>query len=987
MMPNRLVQIEVIPVTINGKCDTKKLPKVTQFVKDRQLEDNENLSEIERKLRYIWSELLRLPAELIGVDDDFFSLGGDSLSVITMTFMINKAFGKGVGVPQVFLHKSIKSLGQFINKSVHQGELSKIESNIAPASLAQERLLFIDEMENNTAAFNIPFVFKLKPDVDVNTFMESLKLVVKRHQALHSLLIKFQDSYGQKVLRDSEFESLWSSCVATKDFTSNDEYNKEILLAENYIFQLDEQLPLRVRLLRNSKSMELYLSIVFHHTCFDGWSFAILQRDLLAIYNQLRENGDQKSLNLPELTHQYKEFAVMQRNLLTEHKLDNLKTYWLKKLSNAEQLNLPTDFERPLHFSYSGHQIVGSLDQISTTSLKTVAKSSKSSLFSVLTSAFALTLNVYAGQDDLLIGTPVSNRMRSEFENVIGFFVNVLPLRVAVNQDLTVAEFVESVGAEVVTSHVNQDMPLEKLLKELKIEKDSSRHPLVQVMLNFNPLSGSMKDDDESKHIFQTVNEDCGKDTTAKYDLSVTVTETKEGLDINFTFAKMLYRQTTIEGYMGTFVHILSLLSKPDILEQRIKDLDLVTKSSHTVTSVPYPVTNGIHTNDEHEATTLPKMFENIAMKCGTDTALVFKDVHVSYDDLNMRSNQAARLFCSTCTETSTNTKLIAIFMERNDWMITSILGAWKAGYAYVPIDPNYPAERVKFILNDTKAKIVVTNQANEMHLRNICNDSEVEIMTIDSPKSIERQKKLSETNLKNVGSENDLCYIIYTSGSTGTPKGVMITHKNVISFRECLLQYHRRRETVLLLSNFVFDFSIEQIILSIFNWGKLIIVDELNSIDDRFYSYLNRQYLTYLSGTPSVISALDLTKLQYLKTITVAGEKFQQAHFTKIRKEFFGRLINAYGVTETTVYNSIYIFGENDSYKNSLGQFFQNTSPYILDKNLRRLPKGAVGELYLSGSCVSRGYLNRSNMMKEHFLPNPFHSDDFEDDTPTLYR
>lgn len=985
MMPNRLVQVDTIPVTINGKCDTKQLPKVKQFVKERNHEDAENLSEIESKLRYIWSELLRLPAELIGVDDDFFSLGGDSLSVISMTFMINNTFGKVVGVPQVFLHKSIKSLGHFINRSGDQEEITKIESSIAPASLAQEGLLFIDEMENRTAAFNIPFVFKLASAVNSKILLESLKLVVTRHQSLRTLLIKFQDSYGQKIVSDNEFESLWSQCISAKEILSNDEYSNEVSLAENYIFKLDEQLPFKVTFLRNVETLKSYVSVVFHHTCFDGWSFGILQRDWLTYYNHLQA-GETKPINLPELNYQYKEFAVLQKSVLRGRKLDALKSYWLNKLSNAAPLNLSTDFDRPLKFSYSGYEIFGKLDRDIATSLKTIAKSLKTSLFSVLTSAFALTLSIYSGQEDILFGTPVSNRMRSEFENVIGFFINILPLKVAVNQDVTVAEFVESVGVEVVTSHVNQDLPLDKMLKDLKIDKDLSRHPLVQVLLNFNPLVGSMRYEKDNKSIVEEVTLDLGKETTAKYDLSVTVTETKEGLSINFTYAKMLYRKSTVEGYMDTFMQILSLFTKPDILERRIKDLDFASKNSYTVTDLAYPVTNGFHTNDNESADiTLPKMFQNIARQCGTEIALVYRNVHVTYEELNAKSNQVARMLQNISAKKS----VIAVFMEKTDWTITSILGVWKSGNYYVPIDPSYPIERVKFILKDTKAKVVITNQTNEMRLKEVCTDeSEIEIITIDSAKTCEDLNSLSNRNLEIGANENDLCYIIYTSGTSGTgPKGVMVTHKNVISFRDSLLQYHKRKEAVLLLSNFVFDFSIEQIMLSIFNWGKLIIIDELESIDHQFYTYLNQQYLTYLSGTPSVITALDLSKLQYVKTITVAGEKLQRSHFSKIRNEFNGRLINAYGVTETTVYNSIYIFGAGDPYKNSLGQFFSNTAYYLLDKNLRRLPKGAVGELYLSGSCVSQGYLNRAEMMKKNFLPNPFYSETSDDDATVLYR
>lgn len=985
MMPNRLVQVNIIPVTINGKCDTKKLPKVKQFVKDRSYDDDENLNEIEIKLRFIWSELLKLPAEQIGLDDDFFSLGGDSLSVTSMTFMINKSFGKIVGVPQVFLHKSIKSLGRFINESGQQGEISKIESNIVSASLAQQRLLFIDEMENRTSAFNVPFVFKLKRCTNTKMLMESLKLVAMRHQSLRTLLIKFQDSYGQKVVNDEEFEFLWSLCIATKDVSTKDDFDKEIFLSENYIFKLNEQLPLQVTLLNNVETLETFVCIVFHHTCFDGWSFSIFQRDWSSFYNYLQDDENTRSLNLPELRYHYREFAVLQKSILSGEKLNNLRSYWLKKLSNAEQLNLQSDFERPTKFSYSGYEINRQVDQNVATTLKNLAKSMKTSLFSVLTSALALTLSVYSNQEDILIGTPISNRMRSEFENVIGFFINILPLRICVDPNLSVAEFIQSVGDEVVTSHVNQDMPLEELVKDLKIDKDLSRHPLVQVVLNFNPLFGSMKEEKDKLAPFEEVEEPYDKDTTAKFDVSVTITESKKGLNLNFTFAKMLFCQTTVEGYLDTFLHILTMFLQPEILEQRLNELDLLSEKAKKITT---PFTNGFHTNDEHEGTTLPHIFQNIAKVCGTDIALVYMDKRLTYKQLNMTSNQVAWMLQNTATFKPGNCNLVALFMDKSDWMIASILGVWKSGSAYVPIDPSYPTERVRYILKDTEAKIIVTNQTNASRIKQICNeDSKIEIIIIDAPQIIQNLKIFPEINCENCLKENDLCYVIYTSGSTGVPKGVKISHRNVVTFRESLLQYHNKIETVLLLSNFVFDFSIEQIILSIFNCGKLIITDGIG-MDEQFYRCLNEEHLTYLSGTPSVISAFDLSKLQHVKTITVAGEKFQKSHFTKIRKDFKGKLINAYGVTETTVYNSICVFGTNDSYKNSIGKFFKNTTWYLLHKQLRHLPRGAIGELYLSGSCISQGYLNLEDLNKKNFVPNPFYSECADDSIyPIMYK
>lgn len=1001
MMPNRLVQVDSIPVTVNGKCDTNKLPKV-QFIIRKDADSIDKLNEIEIKLRFIWSDLLRISVDQIGLQDDFFSLGGDSLLVTSMTFMINKSFGKVITIPQVFLHKTVKGLGQLISGSDYHGrlEIQQIEKgHFAPTSLAQERLLFIDEMEEGTSAFNVPFIFKLKLDAEISTVMDSLKLVAKRHEALRTLLVKMGDSHRQKIVSDEEFEELWLHSIKITDDTTGDSPMENLDLFENHVFKLDKELPLRITCINCSR--DTFISVVFHHTCFDGWSMAIFQRDWLSFYNFLQDghHGDANEISqLPKLDFHYKEFSLLQRNLLNSDKLNKLSTYWLNMLSNFDQLSLPTDYERPSKFCYLGQELFHHLNPEVTSALKLFAKSMKTSLFTVLASAFALTMSTYSGQEDVLIGAPISNRIRSEFENVIGFFINIIPLSFCVKQDLTLGDFLESVGDQLVTSQVNQDMPFEKLVKQLKIVKDLSRHPLFQVMLNFNPLAGPAAVDQVAP--FELIDDEhrsltLGKDTTAKYDLSVTITEERDGLIINFTYAKTLFSEITVQGYLNSFVHNLETFIQPENRGKRLQELDLVSNDRESLQSIK--LEHQLFSNDYVGCSTLPQIFAKIVDKYEGEVALVFGDRQVTYDKLDAGANQVARLLhenilIQNTVEGRSPSRIFALVMGKSDIMITTILGIWKVGAAYAPIDPAYPNERIKFILKDTDTKVILCDETNESRLTQILgeSDTKIKVVTINDNTLNGKCTSLPELDINlNASDENDLCYLVYTSGSTGIPKGVMITHKNVLSFRSSLLRHHFKSQSVLLLSNIVFDFSIEQLILSIFNCGKLIIPENDFVINDQFYNNLNHQKLAYLSGTPSVITALDLSRLTHLKTVTVAGEMFTKAHFNTIRSSFSGRLINAYGVTETTVYNSVSIFGENDNlYKNSLGEFFPNTEYHLLDSYLRHLPQGAVAELYLSGACVSPGYLNREEMKRKHFVANPYSSDDHCcKDNSVLYR
>lgn len=357
--------------------------------------------------------------------------------------------------------------------------------------------------------------------------------------------------------------------------------------------------------------------------------------------------------------------------------------------------------------------------------------------------------------------------------------------------------------------------------------------------------------------------------------------------------------------------------------------------------------------------------------------AVVYGLVELTFEQLNERSNQLAHYLKSMINIKPD--EMIALFLDKSELMIISILAIWKCGAAYVPIDPNYPNERIKFILEDTKAKVVILNQIYFKRLKKLTKD--MLMIEVDCSITKEILKHQSNINCESNVSENNLAYVIYTSGTTGNPKGVLIEHKGVVNLRNSLI--HRyfsgngdQQQTILFLSNYVFDFSVEQLILSILSSNKLIVVNNNFTIDDQFYNFVNTNKLTYLSGTPTFLQQIDLSKLNYLQSLTVAGEVFSESYYKKIRKEFDGMVNNAYGVTETTVYNMICSFQFNNTFKNLLGELLPNMKKFVLNDNLKLLPKGAIGELYLAGNCMARGYLNRPQLTNQRFLVNPFQTE-----------
>ncbi|CAF3262569.1 unnamed protein product, partial [Rotaria sp. Silwood2] len=376
---------------------------------------------------------------------------------------------------------------------------------------------------------------------------------------------------------------------------------------------------------------------------------------------------------------------------------------------------------------------------------------------------------------------------------------------------------------------------------------------------------------------------------------------------------------------------------------------------------------------------TLHKLFEEEAKLSPDKIAVVYEDVKLTYRDLNEKANRLAHYLRSISNIHPDD--IIALILDKSELMIISILGAWKSGAAYVPIDPNYPDERIKFILEDTKAKIVISNMKYSSRLYSY-NIAKVEI---DSPIVNEVLNNTNITcNLDVITNERNLAYVIYTSGTTGAPKGVLVEHQSVVSFRnDVKYRYfsanedNHAPEVILFLSNYVFDFSIEQIVLSILSSNTLIIVGNHFPIDESYYAYLNKNRLTYISGTPTQIEQMDLAQLKHIATVSIGGEVFSARAFERIRGQFGGKIFHVYGITETTVYNMVFDYQNDTQYKTSIGSPLSNTKGFVLNNDMQLLPLFAVGELYLAGNCLSRGYLNRPELKAERFLPNPFQTEE----------
>jgi N-(5-amino-5-carboxypentanoyl)-L-cysteinyl-D-valine synthase len=963
LIPARVLRIDDIPVTPSGKLDVKRLPQ-TEFAAADSVPYVAPASDIEIRVCQIWAEVLGTAPDLISAHDDFFALGGDSIRAMALAQAMTSAFGRDLGVTAVFQNATLAAQALHIQDSAAERDADGSVTGIAaaragaiPVSLAQERLLFIDEFEGGTSAYNIPFCLRLC-GASQDATSTALRTLVGRHAALRTLLRADADGLRRQHILSAE--DAWARfTIDVQAVRSVAELDEALLEREEHVFRLGEELPIQAGLLSAAAVPgEIFVSLVFHHTCFDGWSWNVFRREMSSLLDGVSED------RLPAVRGTYADFAVWQRQHLSGRQLSVLVDYWTRNLRGFEAVRLPLDLPRPARFDYQGREAPFSLDRQTTEELRALARSARVSLYSVLLAAWCLMLRGFTGQEDIVVGTPFANRGRPEFDGLVGFLANLLAVRVRVDQAATLTGYVHSVGAAVVAAQVHAELPFEQLVKELEVAKDASRHPVVQA--NFTLLKDAEPADIPAVPEYQPSRAGL---TSVKFDLSVILHDTPDGVTGTVTYAASLFEEASVQSFLATFHHILAQFARlaPDAGRTRVADIAWVDEGGRpTQESAAAGQATG-QAADAARARSLHELFEQAAAKRPDEVAVACDGSRLTYRDLNEQSNRLARRLRSMIPLRADD--MVALVLDKSELMIVALLAVWKAGAAYVPIDPGYPDDRIAFMLEDTRARLVLASEVHANRIRRLANGTP----PVLDPERLAPEEQPSE-NLALPSTAANLAYAIYTSGTTGRPKAVLVRHGNAVSFQRSLQGRYfdpdgQTRNGVLFLSNYVFDFSVEQLALSILSGHKLIIPPPMP--DPGFHEFADREGLTFLSGTPTQIQQLDLSKLTGLRYVLVAGETFSRHHFDKIRREFAGPVFNAYGTTETTVYNTVRCFQPREEYRNDLGKPLGNTRLYILDDTLKPLPSGAAGELYIAGECVSGGYLNRPELSAERFIAN----------------
>jgi amino acid adenylation domain-containing protein len=848
------------------------------------------------------------------------------------------------------------------------GRIPKVKrSDLVPASFAQRRLWFLDQLDVGKHLYNMPIARRLKGRLDVAALEQCLAEIIRRHETLRTSFVAVEGEPMQ-VISDPQPFRLRLTDLSHITATEREHKARQHAIDEaKQVFDLAAGPLFRARLLKLDDE-EHVLLLTLHHTISDGWSTGVLFQELSNLYNAY-SRGEVSPLQ--ELDVQYADYAVWQRQLLQGEVLDEQLSYWKQQLMDAPPvLELPTDAPRPAVQSYKGATQSFSLPVELSHQLKALAQREGVSLYMTLLAAFQILLGKYTGQEDLLVGTPSAGRDRDEVQPLIGFFVNTLVIRTKLFHKLTFPELLQQVKNTVLDAQAHGDLPFERLVEELQPERSLSYQPMFQVMFQLQNASRDewKLDGLQCSGFFRE-----GRDV-ANFDLSLTIWDAKPELTGTIEYSTELFERATIERLSGHFQTLLAnIVAHP---QHTISDLAIVNDNERLQllvdwndTGVEFALGRGV-----------ADLFEQQAARTPEKVAVVFEEKTLSYSELNERANRLAHYLQQQGVGPES---MVGILLQRSPEMVISLLATLKAGAAYLPLDPAYPVERLSFMLLDAGVRVLLTEQS----LKWLLPDFLGQTFCVDT--QWESLHELSGTNPRSGVSADNLAYIIYTSGSTGTPKGVAITQGSLANYVATAVEEFKLEaaDRVLQFASLSFDTSAEEIYPCLIRGATLVLrtdsminsaVEFLRACEKKQITVLNLP-TAYWHELATALDAEDVSIPDSMRLVIVGGEKALPERLATWWQHVDQsvQLKNGYGPTEGTIVTTFSELKKHDGAARevSIGRAIANVHVYVLDRNEQPVPVGVPGELYIGGAGLARGYLNLPSLTAERFVPNPFSS------------
>lgn len=846
--------------------------------------------------------------------------------------------------------------------------------NIAPLSLPQKRLWLLEQITPGNPAYNIAGVVRFVGNTNTDYITQSFQFIVDRHESMRTC-IRFEDEtpiqfIHDRIVVDPERIDLQHLTGEEQQLTL---YK---MLQEEYLrpFDLTKAPLFRCRIYTLSEN-ELVFQTTKHHIITDGWSSGVWVSEFLSVYNALAGGSLPE---LPPLPLQYADYSIYQLKLQTRENLEKSLSYWKENLSgDLPVLELPTDRIRPAIQTWNGSDYYFSIDSASSNRLKEVCRGAQATQFQALLTIFYILLYRYSGQEDIIVGTPIANRDSKEIKPILGFFVNMLPLRMNINHGVSFMEMLSSVKSMANGALINRATPFEVLVDELNIPRDMSRPPIFQVMFvlqnYFFPkmdaagIEGTLVDFDTG---------------AAQMDLTFQFDQFHDdSLSGRINYNTDLFDRWRMEAMVNHYIHILqAVLENPElpisaipILSQSETDV-IINEFSHS----PSPSILQGEAATLYKNETLMGMFEKSVDKFHDQPALIFGDQSMSYEELNRKSNQLARVLRQKGASPDT---LIGLICERSFEMVIGIYAILKSGSGYLPVDPTNPTDRIQFILEDSGAKVILTqNKFTDI------NQTGAETLLLDDENLFQGE----DSNLEHIHTPDSLAYCIYTSGSTGKPKGVLLEHGGVVNMMTLLqiLYPLHAEDRYLLKTTYAFDVSVPELFGWFHDGGALVILPPGAEKDpDVILNTIDRYGITHTNFAPAMLQALvnnmvneeNRIKFSSLKYVLVSGDIFPVGLAHQFRQSIPGdiKLENLYGNTENTIHTTRYSIKQEKEPEVLIGKPLPNVRCIIVDKHNNLQPIGVPGEICISGAGLARGYFNRPELTEKAFVPNPYAKDD----------
>jgi amino acid adenylation domain-containing protein len=932
MVPKFVVAIDEIPVTSSGKANRKLLQSLEVEIAS-EAEFIAPQTETEKQLAAIWQEILSIPQ--VGLYDNFFDLGGHSLLITRLLLKTKQALGVAPAISEVFTHPTVKALSKVIDGSQQQ-TFSTIEvvkdRTHQPLSFAQKRLWFLAKL-GQSSQYHIPHFLHIKGEIDVEILEKSLNYLLQRHEVLRTTFN--EDKQGNVFQHISENRVLQ---LERKEAKNQDEESIQELCSQfiQQPFDLTQDLLIRSLLIRTADD-ECIFGLSIHHIVFDGWSMNIFMNELQNVYSAYL---NETAVELPELSIQYLDYAVWQDTASQEASEVQKLDYWKTHLSGHKDLMLPLDNQRPKLASGEGKLVYKRIDENFKKQLIAFSQSSGGTLFTSLLSAVYILLNKYSGQDDICIGIPVANREQEGVDQLVGFFVNTIVSRIQLEAQDSFYTIFKKVQQEMINGQDHQSVPFDKVVEALQPPRVMGISPIFQVMVNYLQTESSF-----SLGNALVTNKDF-EYKKSKFDLSFDFIDThEEGLILSITYDSDLFKEETIQRFLDSLEHVLFSLNPQ--AETELSAFNILTQVEQDLIVKEFNQTESAFQED----TFVHTWFEEQAKATPNATALRYRDTNVTYQQLDEQSNQFAN-YLKDCQHIKEG-DLVGVKLLRDHNLIAVLLGVLKAGAAYVPMDVNYPEERLKYIEKDSNCALVIDAEIYEKF------DAVSHDFSTDAP-SIKKDKV-------------SLANIIYTSGTTGNPKGVMIQHANILALLHWAKQEFSKDlfETTFAATSYCFDLSVFEIFYTL-SVGKTIRLLE-NALE--IETYITQDEKILINTVPSSLRTCleqnyDLSKVT---AINLAGEPFPVDIAEQLDLDAI-EVRNLYGPSEDTTYSTGYKLSSEKTYTQiPIGKPIHNTQAYILDQHLQVVPVGVPGKLYLSGAGLSLGYLNKEELTNERFVAHAF--------------